>query len=90
MARSSAILALAAVSFVSFLSAIVSARSFSSALRVLHVGAIGVSVGAGEFKLSEVELKIGGISAGSMVASLQRVLVENTGLGQRRDSDAVE
>ena len=90
MARSSAILALAAVSLVSFLSAIVSARSFSSALRVLRVGASGVSVGAGEFKFSELELEVGGISGISMVASLQRVLVENGGLGQRRDSDAVE
>ena len=80
MARSSAILALAAVSFVSFLPAIVSARSFSSALRVLRVGAIGVSVGAGEFKLSELELEIGGISGSSKVASLQRVWVEISGL----------
>ena len=90
MARSSAILALAAVSLVSFLSAIGSARSFSSALRVLRVGAVGVSVGAGELKLSELELDTGGISGGSIGPSLQRVLVENGGLGQRRDSDAVE
>ena len=89
MARSSAILALAAVSLVSFLSAITSARSFSSALRVLRMGASGVSVGAGEFKLSELELEIEGISGISMVASLRGYLDEISGLGQRRDSDAV-
>ena len=89
VARSSAILALAAVSFVSFLSAIVSARSFSSALRVLRVGAIGVLVCAGEFKLSVVELEIAGISGTSMVASLRGYSDEISGLGQRRDSDAV-
>ena len=90
VARSSAILALADAILLSFLSAIVSARSFSSALRVLRVGAVGVSVGAGELKLLKLEAEIGGFSGRSMMASLQRVLVENGGLGQRRDSDAAE
>ena len=89
VARSSAILAWAAASLLSFLSAIVSARSFSSALRVLRVGAVGVSVGAGEFKLSELELEMGGFSGGSIGTSLRGLLVENCGLGQRRNSDAV-
>ena len=89
MARSSAILALADAILLSFLSAIVSARSFSSALRVLRVGAVGVSVGAGEVTLSELELETGGISGGSIGTSLRSYLVENGGLGQRRNADAV-
>ena len=87
--RSLAILALADAILLSFLSAIVSARSFSSALRVLRVGAVGISVGAGEVTLSELELETGGISGGSIGTSLRGLLDENCGLGQRRDSDAV-
>ena len=88
VARSSAILAWAAVNFASFLSAVASARSFSSALRVLRVGADGVSVGAGEFKLSTLEHEIGGFSEGSIGTSLRGLLVEISGLGQRRNSEA--